>query len=80
MVEDYDYDLDYNPDALHDSMYGDYGDYFADGADYTLRDLKNDCLIPTLYDGVTSSSKLLICCILLKFKLSLSKFILKVCF
>lgn len=72
-MADYDYDLDYNPDAAYDSVYGDYGDYFTDAADYTFRDLWHDCLVPTFYDGLTSSSKLILCCLLLKFNLSLSE-------
>lgn len=68
MAEDYDYELDYSPDT-----YDDYGDYFGEGADYTLRDLWYDCLVPTVYDGLASSSKLILCCTLLKF--SLRKFV-----
>lgn len=70
MAEDYDYDLDYNLE--YENMYGDYGDYFSDGAEYTIRDLWNDCLIPTFSDGLSSSSKLLLCCFILKFNLSLN--------
>lgn len=72
--DDYDYELDYGQDDWKQGKYGDYDDYFIDGADYTLRDLWHDCLVPTVYDGLASSTKLIICCILLKFNLSLSKF------
>lgn len=73
MAEDYVYDLDNVPDDYYD-MYEEYEDYYMDGAaDYTLRNLWYDCLVPTILDGLTSSSKLIACCILLRFQLSLSK-------
>lgn len=72
MEEEYDYDLSYDSEDYY-NMYDDYGDYFPDGAEYTLRNLWYDCLVPNLIDGLSSSSKLILCSLLLRFQLSMSK-------
>lgn len=48
--------------------------YFQDNLDmsYSLQNLWEDCLIPTLRDGIKSSIHLIICCLLLKFTKSLN--------
>lgn len=74
MEEEYDYDLSYESEDYY-NMYDDYGDYFSDGAEYTIRNLWNDCLVPNLIDGLSSSSKLILCSLLLRFQLSMSKLI-----
>ena len=72
MGEEYDYDVNYESDDYY-NMYEDYGDYFPDGSDYTIRNLWHDCLVPNLVDGLSSSSKLIFCSLLLRFQISLSK-------
>ncbi|XP_054711221.1 protein-serine O-palmitoleoyltransferase porcupine-like [Uloborus diversus] len=67
MDEDYDYDIDYSADELYE-----YADGFPESMEYNLRDLWSDCLVPTLSDGIASTFKLLICCLLLKLNLALT--------
>ncbi|KAG8197226.1 hypothetical protein JTE90_011380 [Oedothorax gibbosus] len=69
MEEEYDYDLENYP---YDDLYEDYEGFLSDPSDYTLQELWKDCLVPTLHDGFWSSAKLLCCCTVLKFILSLS--------
>ncbi|KFM71393.1 Protein-cysteine N-palmitoyltransferase porcupine, partial [Stegodyphus mimosarum] len=72
MDGDYDYELDYYSDTEYDGIYEDYGGIYPSIMDYTIQDLWHDCLLPTLSDGFNSSSKLLVCCMLLKLTLSLN--------
>lgn len=63
MEDDVNY-MDY--DETYYDIYPDYGDEYLTEAAYTLYDLWQDCLLPVLTDGFSSSVVLFTCCIILK--------------